>query len=337
MISRRTFVRLAAAGLSSAGLQLAGCVEEPVTRGTGHLPTPEAPFTPNSDWYFVALQGAYEVDMANYRLRLGGLVEEPVDLSLQQLRDRFENVVLPITLACTGNSPNGRLFSSSWFRGVRTRDVIESLEIPSRATGAMLGGLDSYFAFRAMEILRDPETILAFEMGTDPEQTERLPIDHGFPLRILTPGTYGWVQPKWLGAISFVDDSHHWEVIRRSDPFADGRMFLASGFSYPANRASLRPGEQPLIGYAFGDGRAIAAIDVSIDRGPWQPATIEWNDTDDELPPSVWALWRFLWDAELGSHELSVRATYEDGDTQRAGRRFPYSGGSLTSILVEVE
>ena len=75
---------------------------------------------------------------------------------------------------------------------------------------------------------------------------------------------------------------------------------------------------------------------MSVDGGPWQPADVVYNDGQDDMPSYLWALWRFMWDATVGTHTLSCRATYEDGQTQLAGRKFPYSGGSISNIELRV-
>jgi DMSO/TMAO reductase YedYZ molybdopterin-dependent catalytic subunit len=291
--------------------------------------------TPNEAWYVVSLKGAYEADLANYRLTVGGKVETPLRLSIAELRARFEEVVLPITLACVGNVPNGRLMSSGYFRGVRTRDLMQAVGVEREATGAAITALEGYLSMRDMPLMRRPDTLLAYEMGPSPDRTEPLGVEHGFPLRILTPGIYGWVQPKWVSSIIFVDDGHHYDVLRRSSDFVESKMQLASGFSYPRDGDRVAVGPRDVLGFAFGDGRLIDRVEVQVDQGPWQPAEIVWNDRDDALPTSVWVLWRYPWQAQRGVHKLAVRATYQDGDTQITGRAFPYSGGSLSVIGVE--
>lgn len=338
-VDRRTFVKLAAAGLSSAAVHLTGCVEGgPLTRSARTLPTPERPLTPTEAWYFVALTGAYEADGRNHRLSVGGRTRKSLALSLADLRGQFEEVTVPHTLACVGNIPGGELMSASIFRGVRCRDVLEAAGLKRTATGALIYGLDGYIAPRAIEDLLREDTILAYEMGTHEDRLERLNVEHGFPLRILTAGLYGYVQPKWISSITLVDDSDHIDVIRRSNGYASGVMQLASGFSWPRHGQAVAPATHEVVGYAFGDGRPITKVEVSVNGGEWEPTQLAWNTPDDDLPPRVWVLWRYIWEAAReGAHSLSVRATYADGDTQFHGRDFPYSGGSVVTQTVFVE
>lgn len=187
-----------------------------------------------------------------------------------------------------------------------------------------------------MEDLRRRELMIAYDMGTSEDTLAPLPIEHGFPARILTPGLYGYMQPKWLDSITFLDQSGYQEVLRRSVTYAEGKIQLASGISRPRH-GDLAPGDQEVIGYAFGDGRRIAAVHVRVDDGPWEPTEVVWNRAEDaDLPPYLWCLWRYTWKATPGTHVLSSRATYEDGETQTSGRNFPYSGGSIAQVSIHI-
>ena len=336
-VSRRTFARLAAAGLSSALLPLSGCAQKlGQQRGSTHRPTPDEPLTPTEAWYFQSVQGAYEADLERYRLKVVGLVDRELSLSVDRLRGEFAPLEEPITLACVGNIPGGRLLSSSIFRGTSMVDLMDAARVGSEATGAVITGLDGFVAFQSLADLRRPESMVAYEMGIDPSALAPLPIDHGFPLRLLTPGLYGYMQPKWIDSITFVDQGGHHEVLRRSLDYLEGKMQLASGFSRPRGGARP-PGRVEVLGYAFGDGRPIVDVELSIDGGGWQETEIVYNAGGDALPTFLWCLWRFEWDATPGVHTLSVRARYQDGETQEEARDFPYSGGSIASLRVTIE
>lgn len=336
-VSRRTFMRLAAAGLGSAIAPLAGCAQQvgqqyPVIG----FPTPEEPLTRPDDWYFMAIQGAYEADLASYRLKIGGVCERALSLSDAALRADFPAAKELITLSCVGNRPGGGLLSSSLFRGVRMLDIIEAAGVTEAATGAVIMGLDGFVSFQSLEDLRRPESMVAYDMGVDEGSLAALPIDHGFPTRVLTPGLYGYMQPKWLDSITFVDQGGYHEVLRRSVSYTEGKMQLSCGVSTPrGGRVSV--GTKEVVGFAFGDGRPIAEVHVRVDDGPWEPAEIAWNAPgEDTYPPYLWVLWRYMWSAKPGLHTLTPRATYADGETQKDGREFPYSGGALAPVTIEV-
>lgn len=335
-VSRRTFMRLAAAGLQSALVPLAACSKQVgQQRSALVFPSPEEPLTRPSDWYFMAVVGAHEADLASYRLKVGGICGNGLSLSDAALRELPAAMEL-ITLSCVGNRPGGGLLSSSLFRGVRMIDLMKVAEVGEEATGAIVMGLDGLISFQSMEDLRRPESMVAYDMGLSEDSLGPLPIEHGFPARILTPGLYGYMQPKWIDSITFVDQSGYHEVARRSLNYLEGKMQLSSGISRPRH-GHVGVGMNEVIGYAFGDGRPIAEVHVRVDDGPWEPAEIVFNTLEqDTLPPYLWVLWRYMWDAKPGQRTLTTRATYKDGETQKEGRVFPYSGGSLASVELEV-
>jgi DMSO/TMAO reductase YedYZ molybdopterin-dependent catalytic subunit len=313
-----------------------GCVRElGQGRSTTHWPTPNAPLTPVEDWYFFAIQGAYEADLEGYRLFVDGLVREPLSLSIGQLRGELSAVEEVLTLACVGNSPGGGLMSAGRFRGVPLEAVLELAGASARANFAVVTGLDGYVGVLSLAEARSRGAMLAYDMGTSAEDLAPLPIDHGFPLRVLVPGLYGYPQPKWIDAITLVESASY-EVTHGAVGYAHARMMLASGFSRPRDGATVSAGEREVIGFAFGDGRPIARVEVRIDGGDWVDAEIVYNGLDDDLPAHLWVLWRLSWLATPGRHELSCRATYDDGEGQIEGHAFPYSGGSIEVIGVEV-
>ncbi len=305
-------------------------------RPSSSAPLPGTPYTRIEDWYYVSIVDAYHADLDRYRLKLGGIVDHGLSLSVPALRTRFENVVLPITLACVGNPPEGRLVSTGFFRGVRVRDVLDMASVSDRAEAAIITGLDGYVALQSMKELLRPESIFAFDMGASPGELMPLTVEHGFPLRIMTPGLYGYMQPKWIDSVTIADQRGYQDVLRGSIEYARGHIQLASGFSRPVEGQTIRAGITKVFGYSFGDGRPIAKVELRVDGGAWESAEIAFNTPFDDLPPFVWVLWTFDWNAVPGDHTLEARATYTDGTTQFEGRRFPFSGGSIPSIPITV-
>lgn len=335
-VDRRTFLRLAAAGLRSALLPLATCARplgQP--RDALSLPTPLAPLTTAHDFYLMSIQGAYEADLRSYRLKVGGACDRALSLSDAALRTELTAGLSLCTLACVGNKPGGRLVSSALFRGARVRDVIDAAGVSKEATSALITGLDGFAALQSIETLRRHEALLAYDMGTTEADLAPLPVEHGFPARLLTPGHYGYLQPKWIDSITFVEEGGYQAVLDRSIPYLRGAMQLASGFSLPRG-GTFPPGDIEVFGYAFGDSRPIRKVEVQVGDGRFEPAEIVWNREEDDLPSTLWSLWQFTFHATPGKHTLTCRATYADGETQVTGREFPYSGGSLASITLEI-
>jgi DMSO/TMAO reductase YedYZ molybdopterin-dependent catalytic subunit len=264
------------------------------------------------------------------------VVDHALSLSIPGLREEFALAQELITLSCVGNVPNGSLMSSSLFRGVRVRDVMEAAGVSPDASGALIFGLDGFVSYQSIDDLRRSESLFAIDIGVDEEDLAPLPIDNGFPCRILTPGLYGYMQPKWIDTVQFVDHGGYQGVITRSIPYFEGKIQLASGFSSPRGGRHA-PGPLELLGFAFGDGRVIDGVEVSIDDGPWRRADIIWNESKDTLPSYLWSLWRFEYDATPGRHVARCRAFYPDGTTQFEGKRFPYSGGSIAAIALDIQ
>jgi DMSO/TMAO reductase YedYZ molybdopterin-dependent catalytic subunit len=269
-------------------------------------------------------------------MNVGGVARRALTLSVADLRSQFPAHLLHDTVSCVGNAPGGSLLSSSLFRGARLADVMEAAGVSSSATGAAVLALDGFVATQDIEDLRKRPCLLAYEMGTSEADLRPLPIENGFPIRLLTPGLYGYKQPKWIDSITFLDQDGYDTALARSVKYAGGKMQLSSGFSVPRG-GQLTAGTHDFFGYAFGDGRRIAKVDVKVDDGPWEAAEIVWNDGDDGKPAHVWCLFRYRWVASSpGIHRLTARATYEDGEVQKSGREFPYSGGSLAPIELKV-
>lgn len=336
-LRRRKFMRLTASGLSSALIPLSSCVQSTDKRGTTHFPTPDEPLTPTDAWFFMAVQGAYEADRASYRLKVAGLVDRSLSLHVDELAGDFPAAIEPIALSCVGNRPGGSLLSASLFRGARMRDVMDAAGVSSRASGAVITGLDGFVAFQTIEALQREESLLAYDMGTREDRLHPLPIDHGFPVRILTPGKYGYVQPKWIDSITFVDQGGYQAVLNNSIEYFDGKMQLASGFSSPRSGDTVSAGSVEMLGYAYGDARAIVKVEIRVGEGSWRPAEIVFNSLDDEWPTYLWVLWRFEWEAAPGEYNIAVRATYDDGEQQSFVKSFPYSGGTIDVMRLKVE
>jgi hypothetical protein len=168
-------------------------------------------------------------------------------------------------------------------------------------------------------VLDGRDTMLCVGMNGEP-----LPLDHGFPVRMLTPGLYGYAGScKWISDIeltTFADFDAYW--VKRSWS-ARGPVKTASRIDRPAPFAPIKAGTVAVAGVAWAQGRGIAAVEVQIDDGPWQKAEL--------LPvPSTftWVQWRYAWAAEPGSHTITVRATDGTGAVQPEERVTPFPDGA---------
>jgi DMSO/TMAO reductase YedYZ molybdopterin-dependent catalytic subunit len=161
---------------------------------------------------------------------------------------------------------------------------------------------------------------------------EPLPLEHGFPARLVVPGLYGYVSAtKWLTEIELTrlgDFDSYW--VRRGWA-KEAPIKTQSRIDTPRSGASLRTGRVPVAGVAWAQTRGIHTVEVRVDDGPWRPARLGAGVGDD-----TWRQWIYEWDADEGDHTLAVRATDGDGDTQTGEREAPIPSGATGWHTIEV-
>src|SRR2546430_14146683 len=157
--------------------------------------------TPVQNFYVVSKNfGDPVVDGQTWQLRVGGLVDRSLDLSLNQLR-ALPSIEEYVTLACISNNVGGDLMSTGYFRGVRLRDLLAMASPQSQGTWVAFRARDGYTESLPFSLVQaSPEVLVAYELDGAP-----LPMNHGFPARILIPGHYGMKGPKWLDSIDVVN------------------------------------------------------------------------------------------------------------------------------------
>lgn len=307
--------------------------------------------TAQSDFYVRSHGNVPDLDEATYRLRVGGQVACPLDLSLAQLRRQFPQRTVMAVLQCAGNRradmqavcatsgdpwAPGAIGNALW-TGVALADVL-------RAAGAATGiglhvafdafdevelpgeGRFTYGASIPMAKAMSPDVLLAYAMNG-----EALAPGHGFPLRAVVPGFAGVRSPKWLSAVTVQDrpsDNHMQQrdyklvppdVTAETVDWDNGMtiydMPLNAAICEPAPHAELNAGPVALRGYAIATARDIARVDVSMDGGrSWGQAELERNPD----APWGWTFWSARLDLPKGAHELVVRAWDSAGQTQPA-------------------
>ncbi|MBL8924619.1 MAG: molybdopterin-dependent oxidoreductase [Pseudonocardia sp.] len=337
-VDRRAF--LGAAALVAAGAAATGGVAALLGRSATstrvresvRLPAPTEPAPPlpagvepgfvtaNPDFYRVDTALIVpRVDLDSWRLTIDGMVGSPAELSFAELLDRplVERVV---TLNCVSNEVGGPYIGTARWLGVPLAPLLREAGVRPGADQLLARSVDGMTIGTPMAAVFDGrEPLLCVGMNGEP-----LPPEHGFPVRMLTPGLYGYVGAcKWLGelkATTFADVDAYW-VERGWAP--QGTVKTASRIDTPAPFASLTPGPVPIAGVAWAQGRGIRAVELRVDDGAWQQATL--------LPvPSVdtWVQWRYPWPATPGSHTLSVRATDGTGAVQPEQRVDPFPDGA---------
>jgi DMSO/TMAO reductase YedYZ molybdopterin-dependent catalytic subunit len=281
-----------------------------------------------------------KVNLSEWSLKIDGVVEHPITLTMADLK-KLPRVELVGVLECAGNGRSfyqphlpgaqwgfGSVGNGRW-AGVRLRDVLQKAGIKSSATEILFDGADvplgkmpdfqrTITAAKAL----DPDTLLAYEMNGQP-----LPVEHGFPLRLIAPGWAGDSWVKWLQHIEVLD--HEFEGFwmkstyrHPTHPVAPGTavdvsemvpvtdLNVKSVIALPAGWA--RPGSVRVQGTAWSNSSPVAKVDVSTDGGQsWKPAKLTGQQTK-----YGWRIWRYDWKPAKGKYTLISRATNMAGQTQ---------------------
>jgi len=268
------------------------------------------------------------VDLAGWRLSVGGMVERPTEFTFDELL-ALGVVERHVTLCCVSNEVGGPYVGNARWLGVPLSRVLDLVGVDERADQLASESEDGWTCGFPTAIARDGrDALLAVGMNGEP-----LPADHGFPVRLVVPGLYGYVSAtKWLRTITlttFADFEGYW--IPRGWA-AEAPVKTQSRIDVPAAGAGVERGQIVIAGVAWAQHRGIEGVEVRIDDGPWQPANLATDGGVD-----AWRQWWFSWDAPEGSHELSVRATDGAGDVQTAQRTPPAPDGATGHHRVTVD
>ena len=331
---RRFFVRsgavLAGAAWALAGARSLGAARsveairaavrlpDPGRRAAGVIPAaPVVPgvtplVTSNALFYKIdtAIGGDPQVDPAAWSLSIGGLLDRPLTLSYADLLAMPQTETWA-TIGCVGNDVGGPLVGTARWQGVLLADVLRAAGPRAAASQVAMTSVDGYTgAFPLTIALDGRQALIALGMNG-----EALPVAHGFPARVVVPGLYGYESAvKWLARVDLVDDSYRAFWVQRG--YAKAAPFRTqSRIDIPADgRTATRDGAGNVVvaGMAWAPHRGIAQVEVSIDGGRWQPATL----APDLLGPDTWRPWTWQWHATPGPHQLRVRATDATGETQ---------------------
>ena len=342
--SRRSFlmasgaVLASAATLGTAGRALESRFDAGRSRTSIQLPTPNNPLepimpeasfagidglspftTPNAEFYRIDTALTIpQVPVDTYRLRIGGMVDRPLELTYQDLLNRAL-IESDITMTCVSNEVGGKLVGNARWLGVRLDDLLAEAGIQPGADQIVGRSVDRYTCGFPVAALDGRDAMVAIGMNGAP-----LPLEHGFPARLIVPGLYGYVSAtKWLGEIqltTFADFDHYW-VGRGWAPRAP--IKTQSRIDTPKALDRIPAGPTTVAGVAWAQTRGIETVEVRIDNEPWQAAELA-----AELTNTTWRQWRFQWTATAGRHDIACRATDGTGETQTEERAQPIPDGA---------
>ncbi|WP_189854944.1 sulfite oxidase [Streptomyces poonensis] len=330
--------RTAAASRRNVVLPAPGSPAPAVPKGAQLRIAGISPFvTPNDSFYRVDTALVVpRVDAAAWRLRIHGRgVRRPVTLSFDDLLRR-ELIERDITLTCVSNEVGGPYAGNARWTGVRLADLLAScgVEPPSKGGPAdqlVARSVDGMTIGSPVEDLMDGrDALLAVGMNGEP-----LPFAHGFPVRMVVPGLYGFVSAcKWIEDIELTTfDAYDPYWVRRGWA-RRAPVKTQSRIDTPKPFARLRAGTVMVAGVAWAQHRGIDKVEVRVDDGSWQEARLATEDTRD-----TWRQWSWPWEATTGSHTLTVRATDRTGQVQtdKRTRTIPDGAAGRHSVVVTVE
>ena len=276
--------------------------------------------TPNAEFYRIDTALIVpRIDPADWSLRIHGMVEREVRLTWDEL------VALPmqesdVTLACVSNEVGGSLIGNARWLGVPVRELLARAGVDPDADMVLSTSSDGFTASTPIEALTDDrDALLAVGMNGEP-----LPIEHGFPARLVVPGLYGYVSAtKWVTQLEvtrFDRATAYWTTRGWSER---GPIKLQSRIDVPRRGQSVPAGDTVIAGMAWQQQIGIAGVEVRIDDGPWRRAELA-----TAISADTWVQWSLDWTAESGSHTIECRALSVDGETQTSDPAPPAPDGA---------
>ncbi|SNT50258.1 DMSO/TMAO reductase YedYZ, molybdopterin-dependent catalytic subunit [Asanoa hainanensis] len=344
LLDRRAFVggvALAVAGVAAAGAAGTSRVAwraaarsrddvrlPPPTRLAPPLPEGVEPgfVTSNADFYRVdTALTVPRVDVDRWTLTVRGMVDRPFEISFDELLEE-PMIEQYVTLNCVSNEVGGPYIGTAKWLGVRLADLLRRAGVQAGADQIVARSVDG------MTIGTPTATVLhsGTTRGTQPAlicvgmNDEPLPLEHGFPARMLTPGVYGYAGScKWLTDIelsTFGDFDAYW--VRRGYA-AQAPVKTSSRIDRPRPFARVSAGRVVVAGVGWAQGNGISTVEVQVDDDAWQPATLRPEPNLD-----TWVQWTHEWQAAPGSHTLRVRAVDRTGTVQTGDRAEPFPNGA---------
>ena len=310
------------------------------------------PITPTGIHYLLTHFDIPFIEAETYRLNVGGLVSGPLELTLDDIRQRPSKSIT-VTMECAGNGRallTPRSISQPWvleaigtaqWTGTPLKGLLEDAGIGDQAVEVLFTGVDQgiqgeevqyYQRSLTIEEATFEDVLLAYEMNGAPLEPQ-----HGYPLRLVVPGWYGMTNVKWLGSIEIIDHRFDGYQMDRTYRYTQTAHDLGDPVDLMRVRALMVPpgipdfmtrtrlaeaGNVELTGRAWSGRKDISRVEISDDGGS------TWSDAQlgERVSAYAWRGWSFAWNAEIGRHTLCVRATDSEGNVQPVDEPWNYQG-----------
>jgi len=288
-----------------------------------------SPFiTPNAAFYRVDTAIVLpQIAPTSWSLRIHGMVSREIVLDFHELlrQPLLEDY---ITLTCVSNPVGGPYIGTAKWLGVSLRRLLRQAGIKAGADQLYCTSSDGFTSGSPVQTAMDGrDAMLAFAMNSKP-----LPVQHGFPVRMVVPGLYGYVSAcKWITDIevtSYAQNTAYWAQrgwSQRAPIKTESRIDVPTGIG------TLKPGQVAVAGVAWAQHKGIDAVEVRVDQGPWRQARLGAVPGID-----TWRQWAYDWDATPGGHLIESRATDKTGYTQTAVQEPPEPNGASGYPMVNV-
>ena len=330
-MTRRSFLTLAAgaavlgvvAGTAGRMLTSARAVTADRLGFMLPTPTPQPPIPEGADLkidglasYITPNDDFYRIDTAlvvprlasdTWSLRIHGMVDREIELTFADLADR-QAVEKTVTLTCVSNIVGGDLVGNATWIGYPLKDILEEAGISPDADMALSSSSDAFTAGTPLEVLLDGrDALLAVGMNGAP-----LPVEHGYPARLVVPGLYGYVSAtKWVTDIEITRFDKVTAYWTDRGWGALGPIKTASRIDTPRSGSSVPAGKSVIAGVAWDQHTGIEGVEVQVDEGNWVPATLS-----EEYSKDTWRQWMIELDLPAGQHAIRARATNSAGELQ---------------------
>jgi len=268
-----------------------------------------------------------QVDPDTWQLRIHGMVTKEITLTFDDLirRPLIEDY---ITLCCVSNPVAGPYISNALFLGASLASVLREAGIKAGADQLMCTSVDGFTSGTPIQTVMDGrDALLAVAMNGQP-----LPVAHGFPARMVVPGLYGYVSAtKWVTDIEVTTFAGNYAYWAQRGWSQQAPIKTESRIDVPTGNGPVKAGSVTVAGVAWAQHKGIDAVEVQIDKGPWNPARLA------EVPGiDSWRQWAWDWEATSGKHVISARATDDTGYTQTSVQEPPDPNGASGYPQVQV-
>jgi DMSO/TMAO reductase YedYZ molybdopterin-dependent catalytic subunit len=290
-----------------------------------------SPFrTPTDDFYRIDTRLTLPViSVDDWTLTIDGDVADELTLTFDELA-AMPLIERDITLTCVSNDVGGPYVGGARWLGVRLTDLLDRAGVGDRADQILSTDVDGMTISTPLDLATDGrDAMVAIGMNG-----QALPVEHGFPVRMVIPGLYGFISAtKWLTRMTLTTYAEQDAYWTERGWATDAPIKIASRIDTPRSFEEIDAGDTFIGGVAWAQTRGIGRVEVQVDGGQWQPARLGPSAGED-----YWRQWYLPWRAEPGEHSLTVRAVDQDGEVQPPVKAMPFPDGAsgLQRIVVRV-